>query len=89
MTDKYPIQPAAEVAEVWESWCGDTPWSKALREFGSLGGLIRYWCGVPRCASAIPLTFELFAPDGTSLPCRYRLRDIRDAVTTLRNKVTA
>lgn len=71
-----PENPAT-VAECWRIWCGDTPWSQSLEEFGSLGGTIAWWCGYPRSASAIPLTFELFLPDGTKFPTNYRLKDIK------------
>jgi hypothetical protein len=30
------------------------------------------------------LTFALFKPDGTPLPCRYRLKDIKAAIAVLR-----
>lgn len=77
------MQPAAEVARAWEVWCGDTPWSRSLRRFGELGGQVRWWGGYPRSASAIPLTFGLFAPDGSKLPSRSRLKDIRAAIAAL------
>jgi hypothetical protein len=79
-----PIQAAANVAAIWEDYQGETAWTKSMREFGSLGGLVQYWCGMPRCASSIPLTFALFAPDGTKLECSYRLKDIHAAIATLK-----
>lgn len=78
-----PIEHPDEIADLWEMWCGVTKWSVSLRRFGELGGRIRYWCGVPRSASAIPLTFALFDPDGVQLPCSYRLKDILAAIATL------
>lgn len=81
-----PIQPASEVAELWEEYGGETKWSKTLREFGALGGLVQYWSGMPQSASAIPLTFALFAPDGTKLASNYRLKDIRAAIETVRTR---
>jgi hypothetical protein len=78
-----PIERPDAIADFWEQWCGDTPWSRSLRRFGELGGKIQYWCGVPRSHSAIPLTFALYAPDGTELPCNYRLKDIKAAIKTL------
>lgn len=79
-----PIVPPAAVAEMWEHWCGETEWSRSLRRFGEMGGLIRYWCGMPRSRSAIPLTFALFAPDGSKLPYDgSRLKDIKAAVAHL------
>lgn len=73
-------------ANFWENYSqAGVKWAVALREFGALGGRCEYWCGVPNSASAIPLTFSLYAPDGTKLPCRYRLKDIKAAITTLRN----
>lgn len=71
------------VADDWKAWCGDCAWTHAMRQFGELGGLVDWWCGYPQCCSAIPLTFALFAPDGSELPCRYRLKDIRAAIATL------
>lgn len=73
------------VASLWERWCGETRWSILLREFGSLGGKIEYWCGVPQSASAIPLTFELMLPDGSIFQApdegNSRLKDIRAAIS--------
>lgn len=80
-----PIVPAADIAEVWRSYGGDTPWTAALDEFGALGGLVQYWSGMPRCASAIPLTFALFSPDGEKLQCSYRLKDIIAATRLIRD----
>lgn len=79
-----PIGPVDDVADFWESYSGDTAWVKALREFGRLGGQIQYWCGVPQSASAIPLTFGLFHPDGREIECDSRLKDIRAAIVLLR-----
>lgn len=82
-----PIQPASEVADYWARWCGeDTQWVKRLREFGELGGLVRWWCGYPKSASAIPLAFVLFTPDGSELPGNSRLKDIRAAIDSLGEK---
>lgn len=78
-----PIVHPDEIAARWEAWCGETAWSRSLREFGALGGRIQYWCGMPRSASSIPLTFALFRPDGTKFDCDYRLKDIRAAVAEL------
>lgn len=80
------IEPAVNVAEKWEAYQGETRWSKAMRRFGELGGLCQYWCGMPQCASAIPLTFALFAPDGTEFECKYRLKDIYAATELLRDQ---
>lgn len=77
-----------DIAELWERWCGETPWSISLREFAAAGGRIRYWCGMPRCASATPLTFSLHRSDGSELPCSYRLKDIKAAIATLRDEST-
>jgi hypothetical protein len=73
-----PVDPC-QVAEAWEAWCGETPWSKALREFGALGGKIIWWMGYPRSMSAIPLCFSLFFR-GKKLPCNSRLKDIKQAI---------
>jgi hypothetical protein len=78
-----PIENAVNMAEEWEAYGGETTWSRAARRFGELGGLVQYWCGMPRSASAIPLTFALFKPDGTPLPSHYRLKDIHAAIATL------
>lgn len=74
-----PYTNPAEVAELWEGWCGPTPWSEGLRTFAKLGGTIQFWCGRPRSASAIPLTFVLRAPDNTEFN-GSRLKDIRAAI---------
>lgn len=80
-----PVQSATIVAGGWAEWCGDdNRWVKAMREFGELGGQSQWWCGMPSCASAIPLTFTLVAPDGQKLECNYRLKDITAAVTFLK-----
>ena len=83
-----PIVPASQVADDWEAWCGETQWTKKLREFGSLGGLVRWWSGYPQSRSAIPLTFELFLADGTKCECEYRLKDIRAAIELARQPAT-
>ena len=77
-------KPVDEVLEDWIAWAGETAWTKALREFGASGGLIVYWCGMPQCASAIPLAFTLHRPDGSRLPCDNRLKDIRAAIKILK-----
>jgi hypothetical protein len=79
------IETVDDTITAWESWGGPSKWTQQLRIFGDLGGKIQYWSGVPRSASAIPLTFALFAPDGTKLPCNYRLRDITNAISLLQN----
>lgn len=75
-------QDPRDVAEAWRSWCGDTPWSRWLDRFGELGGRIEWFCGLPKSASAIPLTFRLYGPDG-SVVGRSRLKDIRESVRSL------
>lgn len=77
------IVPAADVADSWATWCGENRWTKAMRSFGSLGGKCQWWCGYPQSASAVPLTFALFAPDGRKLLCNYRLKDIVAAIAEL------
>ena len=67
------------VADAWETWCGETPWSIALREFGNLGGTIIWWCGYPRSKSAISLCFTLYL-NGAKLPGSSRLKDIRRTI---------
>ena len=73
-------------ASAWEGWCGVSQWSIALREFGALGGQCESFGGRPRSASAIGLTFALYRPNGSKLPCDYRLKDITDAIATLKNE---
>ena len=73
-----------QMAAIWASWCGDTAWTRAALEFGALGGRFKYYDGMPRSKSAIPLTFALLAPDGTELPSNSRLKDIRAAIATLK-----
>ena len=74
------------VAEKWECWCGETAWSKAMREFASLGGMVTWYCGYPQSASAIPLTFTLHRPNGEQIETggSSRLRDIREAIRQLK-----
>ena len=72
-----------KIADLWDAWCGETTWSRKLRKFGVLGGQVIYWCGVPRSHSAIPLTFELIAPDGRRLPGTSRLKDIKAAIAQI------
>ena len=69
-----------EVAKQWENWCGDTPWSRGLREFGDEGGKIIWYCGFPRSKSAIPLCFSLVMPSGIEVPGSSRLKDIKEAI---------
>ena len=76
-------QNVIDTVEAWVAWCGETPWSKYLRRFGELGGKMIYWGGMPQSASAVPLCFQLFAPDGKELPCESRLKDIKAAVEYL------
>lgn len=76
------------VAEDWRQYGGDNPWTAALDRFGDLGGKVIWWCGYPRCASAIPLTFSLHMPDGTKAHCNYRLKDIRAAIALLERSGT-
>ena len=79
-----PLEHPDVIADFFASWCGETAWSIELRRFGALGGLIRYWCGVPRSHSAIPLTFALHWPSGTPMHFdRDRLRDIKLACQLL------
>lgn len=73
----------ADVAEAWEGWCGITPWSQLLRRFGELGGKVRWWCGYPQSASAIPLAFTLVMPDGSEFNGHSRLKDLKAAVAVL------
>ncbi len=80
------VNPAA-IAHAWERWCGDTPWSRAARKLGELGGLIIWWCGYPQSASAIPLCFGILLPDGHEFPCDSRLKDLRAAVKYLEEKL--
>jgi len=81
---RHITQSPYEVAKAWENWCGPTPWSQALREFGKLGGRIKWLCGYPRSKSAIPLAFVLYAPNGTKLNEHSRLKDILEAVEKLK-----
>lgn len=75
------------VAEFWESYSNaGRKWAVALRRFGELGGVIEYWCGVPGSASAIPLTFSLYGPDGQKFACTSRLKDIRAAISDLEQR---
>ena len=71
---------AYQVAKNWEVWCGDTPWSRAMREWAALGGRVLDFGGRPRCASAIPLCFVLIDAAGCEMPGQSRLKDIRAAV---------
>lgn len=81
-----PIESPEDIIALWDAWCGETAWTRSLARFGELGGMIRYWCGVPRSASAIPLTFELFHPDGSKIPSNSRLKDIRKAIAILESE---
>lgn len=79
--------PPEQVVDDWERWCGETPWSIALRRFGELGGRVIWWGGYPRSASAIPLCFVLYDREGQELPREInhsRLKDIRAGITYLR-----
>lgn len=71
------------VAEAWERWCGETQWSKALREFAALGGRITWWCGYPQSVSAIPLCFTLHKSTGEEINGGSRLKDIKAAIAIL------
>lgn len=77
-TEESPV----EVAEAWEDWCGDTRWSRGLRALEGKA-TVRWWCGYPRSASAIPLTFTITANDGRTFR-GSRLRDIQEAVNYTR-----
>lgn len=81
------IENPLEVAKCWVSWCGETAWSRALIELSALGGRIRWQCGYPQSASAIPLCFELFDDiNDDPLPGHSRLKDIRAACMYMRGK---
>lgn len=85
-TDRISRFDLEATAALWESWSSaGVKWAKALREFGALGGRCEYWCGLPNSASAIPLTFALYAPDGKQMPCNYRLKDIKAAIVALQD----
>jgi len=74
-------------AHLWERWSDvAVKWANAIRDFAALGGQVEYWCGVPHSASAIPLTFGLYTPEGDELPCKYRLKDIRAAIAVLQSR---
>lgn len=88
MQNATPESPAAVAAE-WEAWCGETAWSRGLRELEPLGAKVAWWCGYPRSASAIPLTFAIYLPDGTHYPGNYRLKDIQGAVALLKSAQAA
>lgn len=81
-------EPAANLANAWELWGGVTPWSRALHEFGKLGGQCIDWGGRPRGHSAVCLTFELFDVHGVKLPCENRLKDIKSAICLLQHRTT-
>lgn len=81
-----PIENASYMADEWARYGGECTWTMAAREFGALGGLAQYWCGMPRSSSAIPLTFALFTPGGERMECNYRLKDIRAAIAVLRRQ---
>ena len=74
------IQSCDEVAAAWERWCGITAWSSALREFGKVGGSIKWYGGYPRSRSAIPLCFTLICASGDEIN-GSRLKDIQHALT--------
>lgn len=69
-----------KVADIWEAWCGETPWSKYMRQAGTLGVRCVYFDGVPRSASAIPLTFVLVDDEGKWLTNGSTLRELRNFV---------
>ncbi len=77
----------ADIAYAWERWCGDTPWSRAMRRLGELGCLIRWWGGMPQ-STLVPLCFEILLPNGNWFPCESRLKDLRAAVKYLENERT-
>ncbi len=78
---------ALDVAEAWEHWGGNTPWSRAMREWSELGGRVIYWGGLPQSASAIPLCFVLVDASGQEIPGKSRLKDIREAVVAAKGEV--
>ncbi len=92
LLEQYPYQPfhqrtpgainPADVAHAWERWCGDTPWSRIVRRLGELGGLIRWWGGMPH-STLVPLCFDILLPNGHWFPCDSRLKDSRAAVKHL------
>lgn len=77
--DFGPFDPD-EVADAWKRWCGETAWSRGLRDWAELGGTMMWWCGYPRSKSAIPLSFTLIDPQGNEVPGEGRLKDIETAV---------
>lgn len=78
-------QTAGSVAESWESWCGKCRWTKRMREFGEVGGLVIWYCGYPQSKSAIPLCFTLHDDRGMKIITGgdSRLKDIEMATYIL------
>jgi len=74
---------AEYVADRWESWCGKTRWSEGIREVGRLGGMIRWYCGFPQSASAIPLCFTVIISPMEEVEGN-RLKDIYHAIDILK-----
>lgn len=71
-----PLDEPADVASRWESWCGDTRWSRAMRKLQGKGYLVQDWGGVPQSASAIPLCFVVYDCVGRTVAGRSLLRDL-------------
>jgi len=85
---KIELQPAIEVAEAWEDWCGESRWSKAMRDFGAFGGQVKWWEGYPQSLAAVPLCFGLYDKNGNEMPSKSRLKDIIDAIKQLKGRCT-
>jgi hypothetical protein len=79
---KPEIVACEDVAEAWEAFCGETKWSRLMREAGALGCKCVWWAGYPRSKSAIPLCFELIKGDARIMKGHY-LYELQRAVNVL------
>lgn len=83
---RFPLNPAGTLADEWARFIDPkskrSAWVTAMRRFGDLGGLVRYYCGVPGYR-IMPLGFACHAPDGTELDASNTLAGIRQSIVSL------
>lgn len=70
-----PMSPI-DLAHAWSLWCGENKWTRSMRSLANVGCTVVWWGGYPRSASAIPLCFVIYLPNGKKFNGHSRLKDI-------------
>lgn len=70
-----------DIAQAWKAWCGDTRWSRAMRQCERMNLDITWFCGYPQSPSAIPLCFLIKDATGNKLNNGSTLRELERIAT--------